>query len=464
VKKETIFDDTISAISTPFGNGGISIIRICGEKTFKIIEKIFKPVKDSGKGIKTYTMKYGHIIDPLKKEKIDEVLVSFFVKPYTYTKEDMAEINCHGGIVIAKEVMQAVLSCGARLANPGEFTMRAFLNGRVDLSQAEAVIDLINSKTTSARKASLRQLEGKLSDKIKGIRENLIDVITDIEAAIDYPEYDIEEVSRKNIEERLNYCIKEINILSNTYFQGRILREGIEVAIIGRTNVGKSSLLNALAKKERAIITDIPGTTRDIIEEYLEIGGVAVKILDTAGLRETTDKVELAGIERSKKAIENADLVLIILDGSEEINDQDKKILNLIKDKKTIIVINKSDLKRKLSAEKIIQVLPNRKTIEISALNEEGLEDIEEAIRELVATNQVSYDNEILITNLRHKNLTDETKKTLEEASNLVKDGMPIDVVSVVITEAANKIGEITGDTVGEEVIKNIFAKFCIGK
>ena len=464
MKGNIYFNDTIAAISTPFGNGGISIIRISGEKTFEIVDKIFKPVKETKSGVKTYTIKYGHIVNPSRNEKVDEVLVSFFVKPNTFTREDIAEINCHGGIVIAKEIMETVINSGARLADPGEFTMRAFLNGRVDLSQAEAVIDLINSKTTTARKASLKQLEGKLSGKIKEIREKLVDIITGIEAAIDYPEYDIEEISRKNMEDRLNFCISEIEKLAQTYFQGKILREGIEAAIIGRPNVGKSSLLNALAKKERAIITDIPGTTRDVIEEYLEIGGIAVKMLDTAGLRETTDKIELAGIERSKNAINNADLVLLILDGSEKINDEDKKILEIIKDKKTIVVVNKSDIKRKLSIEAVKDLVPERKVIEISAMKEEGLEEIEEAIKDLVAANQVSYDNEILITNLRHKKLIDEAGESIREAVNLVKDGAPVDIVSVVITEAANRIGEITGDTVGEEVIRNIFSKFCIGK
>lgn len=464
MKANTAFEDTIAAISTPFGNGGISIIRISGEKTFKIVDKIFKPAKLSYKGIKSYTMKYGHIIDPIKGERIDEVLVSFFIKPNTYTREDVAEINCHGGIVIAKEVMETVINCGARLADPGEFTMRAFLNGRVDLSQAEAVIDLINSKTTTARKASLRQLEGKLSGKIKSIREELIDIITDIEAVIDFPEYDIEEISRKKMEGKINFCINEIEKLSKTYFQGKILREGIEVAIIGRPNVGKSSLLNALARKEKAIITDIPGTTRDVIEEYMEIGGAAVKILDTAGLRETTDKIEKAGIQRSKKAIENADVVLFIFDGSEEIKKEDIKILEIVKGKKVIAVINKSDLERKLPEEEIKRLLPEREIINISALDEKGLEDIEEAIKRMIVGNEVNYDNEILITNLRHKKLTDDAKKSLEEAVKLILKGTPVDIISVVISEAANKIGEITGDTVGEEVIKNIFSKFCIGK
>ncbi|MGE5472765.1 MAG: tRNA uridine-5-carboxymethylaminomethyl(34) synthesis GTPase MnmE [Ignavibacteriales bacterium] len=464
MKANITFEDTIAAISTPFGNGGISIIRISGEKAFKIINKIFKPIKENLSEIKSYTIKYGHIVNPFKNEAIDEVLVSFFVKPNTYTREDIVEVNCHGGMVIAREVMEMVINCGARLAEPGEFTMRAFLNGRVDLSQAEAVIDLINSKTTTARKASLKQLEGKLSGKIKDIRSGLIDIITDIEAAIDYPEYDIEEISRKNMSDRLELSIKEIEKLSKTYFQGKILREGIEIAIIGRPNVGKSSLLNALAKKEKAIITDIPGTTRDVIEEYLEIGGIAVKILDTAGLRETTDKIEMAGIQRSKKAIENADIILFIFDGSEEIKQEDKEILEIIKNKKVIAVINKSDLRRELSEQGLAEILPGRKIISTSAINEGGLEEIEEAIKNMVVGNEVNYDNEILLTNIRHERLVDEAREAVEEAVKLVVKGTPVDIISVVISEAANKIGEITGDTVGEEVIKNIFSKFCIGK
>lgn len=458
------YNDTIAAVSTPFGNGGISIIRISGEKAFGIIERIFSPAKKAKDIIKTNIIKYGYIINPINNEKIDEVLVSFFIKPETYTRENIAEINCHGGIIIAKEILDLVVTCGARLAEPGEFTMRAFLNGRIDLSQSEAVIDLINSKTRTARVASLRQLEGRLSNKIKEIREKIIDTIVDIEAAIDYPEYDIEEVSRKSVEDRLNYCIEELEKLSDTYFKGRIMREGIEAAIIGRPNVGKSSLLNALARKERAIITDIPGTTRDVIEEYLEIGGIAVKILDTAGLRETKDKIELAGIEKSKNAIEKADVVILIIDGSEEIKDEDKKIFELIKNKKKIIAVNKSDLKRSVSIEKITDIFPEGRICEISARYEKGLEKIEDAIRELVIGNQIEYDNEILITNLRHKKIIDQTGNSLEEAVALIKEETPIDIVSIVITEAANKIGEITGDTVGEEIARNIFSKFCVGK
>lgn len=460
-----MINDTIAAISTPPGWGGIGIVRISGKDAFSVIARIFKPVKPySMEDIKTQTVKYGNIVDPQNSETIDEVLVSYFKEPHTYTRENIAEINCHGGALIVKRILELVINSGARIAEPGEFTKRAFLNGRIDLSQAEAVIDVINSKTNAARKASMNQLEGRLSQKIKKIRNILIESIADIEAAIDYPEYDIEEVSRNKLLERMKICLEDVGKLVRTFFEGKIIREGMDVAIIGKPNVGKSSLLNALTQKEKAIITEVPGTTRDIIEEYIEIGGVAVRILDTAGLRETKDIVEKIGIDRTKSAIEKADLILLVLDGSEPTNSNDMKIFETVRDKKVIILINKSDLDIKLNIKEINKYFNERRIIEVSAKEELGLEKIEETIKDMFLKKEFEIDNQLVVTNLRHKQVIEEVKKEIEEIIDSINGDIPIDIISVSIVEAANKFGEITGETVGEDVLHTIFSKFCIGK
>ena len=460
-----MINDTIVAIATPHGWGGIGIVRISGNDAFNIIDKIFKPqTKYNIKQIRTQTIKYGHILDPKNDELIDEVLVSFFKEPNTYTRENIIEINCHGGAIIVKRILDIVADNGARIAEPGEFTKRAFLNGRIDLSQAEAVIEMINSKTDAARKASLNQLEGKLSIKINNIRSLLVNCIADIEAAIDYPEYDIEEVSLGRIGDIVNECLIHINKLRKTFFEGKVIREGIEIAIVGKPNVGKSSLLNALAQKERAIITDIPGTTRDIIEEFIQIGGIAVKILDTAGLRETEDVVEKIGIDRTKATIEKAELILFVLDGSESISKDDIDIFEIIRDKKVIVLINKADLDTKIISKDIEKYIKKGKIIEISAKEELGLEKIEEIFREMFLNRKFELDNELIVTNVRHKRIIDKVKSELDQILIDVKNMVPIDLISVSITEAANNIGEITGETVNDEILSTIFQKFCIGK
>ncbi len=460
-----MFFDTIAAISTPPGQGGIGIVRVSGRESFDVVRKIFKPIKPySIDEVKTQTMKYGHIFDPVSRETIDEVLVSFFREPHTYTRENLAEINCHGGALVVKRILELVIQNGARIAEPGEFTKRAFLNGRIDLSQAEAVIEVINSKTNAERKVSLNQLEGKLSEKIRGLRNLLIESIADIEAAIDFPEYDIEEVSREKISERIGTCLSQVKGLLKTFFEGRIIREGITAAIVGKPNVGKSSLLNALVQKEKAIITEVPGTTRDIIEEYIIIGGVAVKILDTAGLRQTEDRVEKIGIDRTKTAIERADLILLVLDGSEEVEEEDREIFKLVRERRAVIVINKSDLAARLDINEVRKVFAEKEIIEISAKEEAGLDKIERIIKDMFIRNELEYDNLAVIANVRHKGILEEVEKELEEAARTVSAGLPVDMLSSAITQAADKLGEITGETVSEEVLHTIFSKFCIGK
>ena len=457
--------DTIAAISTPIGQGGIGIIRVSGENAFIIVERIFKPkISYSIENIKTQTMKYGHIIEPISGQVVDEVLVSFFKSPHSYTCENMIEINCHGGTKIARNILELVLKYGAGIAEPGEFTKRAFLNGRIDLLQAEAVIEIINSKTNAAVKASQRQLEGRLSIKIREIRSKIIENIADIEAAIDYPEYDIEEISRKKIRERVVFCLNEVQRLINTFFEGRIIREGIQVAIVGRPNVGKSSLLNALAQKERSIITEVPGTTRDIIEEFIEIGGIAVRILDTAGLRETEDYVEKIGIERTRLVIDKADLILLVLDGSEQIEPEDREIFYSIKNKKVIVLINKSDIGKNFNFKDIDEIFNGKIIIDISAKEEHGLEKIEESIKEMFINKELEYDSDFIITNVRHKQILEAVMEELKEVIEAIDSMVPIDLISVALTGAGNRLGEITGETVNNEVLETIFHKFCIGK
>lgn len=457
--------DTIAAISTPLGCGGIGIIRISGNKAFEVVQNIFRPLNPYNiEEIKTQTIKYGHIVIPESQEVLDEVLVSFFKEPKSFTGENTAEINCHGGVKVLKRILELTSSYGARIAEPGEFTKRAFLNGRLDLAQAEAVIEVINSKTNAAVKASLNQLEGRLSSKIRAIRNKIIESIADIEAAIDYPEYDIEEISRNKLQEEIQWCRNEMKKLERTFFEGRIAIEGIQVAIIGKPNVGKSSLLNALIQKDKAIITEIPGTTRDIIEEIVEIGGVAIKILDTAGLRQTEDKVEILGIEKTRHAIDKADLVLLVIDGSQQLSHEDAEIMNYIEGKKTIIIVNKTDLEVKLDIDEIRNKLVEKRVIKISAKDEIGIEDIEEAIKDMFINKELDFDNEYLVTNIRHKKIIEEVIKELDEIILSIDNMVPMDLVSVSITQAGNKLGEITGETVNEEVLKTIFSKFCIGK
>lgn len=454
---------TIAAISTAPGVGGIGIIRLSGEETFNIIEKIFVP-KNKSKEIKGYTFKYGNIINPKTNEILDEVLVSYFIKPRSYTMENMCEINSHGGNIVMQNILEVCLENGAELAEPGEFTKRAFLNGRIDLSQAESIIDIINSKTKKESKASLKQLEGFLSKKIKSIRKKIMDVMVDIEANIDYPEYDIEEVTEKKVENMLKSIEKELMSLKNTFDNGKIIKDGINVAIVGKPNAGKSSLLNALLKEERAIVSKYKGTTRDSIEELMNIDGIPIKIIDTAGIREASDEVEKIGIERAKEIADNADLLIAIFDISANIDEGDIEIIDLIKDKKAIIVLNKIDLiQDNINVDSRISNL-NKKIIKISALNKDGVEKISETIVEMFKINEINLDDGIIVTNTRHKNLINKAINSTENAQISLENKMPMDIVAIEIKNVLEDLGEITGEDVSENIINEIFAKFCLGK
>lgn len=456
---------TIAAISTAPAIGGIGIVRMSGKDCFEVLEKIFKPKNpETIENIAGYIIKYGTIVNPETNRVVDEVLVSYFKCPKSYTAENMCEINSHGGIVVLREILELCLKNGAELAKPGEFTERAFLNGRIDLTQAEAIIDIINSKSTREAQESANQLEGYLSRKINEIREKIMDIMVKIEANIDYPEYDVEEVSNKDAENKLKEIENELIKLSKTFENGKILKEGVKIAIIGSPNAGKSSLLNSMLKEERAIVTDIAGTTRDIIEEQISIEGIPFKVIDTAGIRDAKDKIEQIGIEKSKKAANEADVILAVFDSSVPLNDEDREILNLLKHKKSIIVLNKTDLKQVVNNEcKEIQDV-NTEVINISLKNNEGLEKIYESLVKMFNLNQINLDNELTITNIRHQELINKAIESTRMALNDLNNSMPIDIISINIKEILEHLGEITGDNVSEDIIKSIFAKFCLGK
>ena len=456
---------TIAAISTATGSGGIGIIRLSGEKSIEIIKKIFKPIdkKINLDEVKGYTIKYGFIVDS-NNEKIDEVLVSFFRAPRSYTTEDMCEINSHGGTVIERKILEQCLLNGAELAEPGEFTKRAFLNGRIDLSQAESVIDIINAKTDKEAKESFKQLQGNLSIELNNIKDNLLDIMSDIEASIDYPEYDIEETTNSKALKVLNEIRNKLVNLENSFENGKILKEGVKTVIIGKPNAGKSSLLNTLLKEDRAIVSDYAGTTRDTIEEFINVDGIPLKIIDTAGIRETNDFVEKIGVEKAIGLIKDADLVIALFDSSKELEEEDYKILELIKNKKSIVLLNKSDLSD-LNIKTINYISnTNKKVIKASMKTKNGIAELYKTISELFNNNELNSDNGIIITNIRHKNLIHNAINNLDEAENSIKNDMPIDVVAICIKEVLESIGSITGDNVSEDIINKIFSKFCLGK
>ena len=433
-----------------------------GKNCFKILDKIFvqKNKKDIEE-IPGYTIKYGHIKNK-NNEIVDEVLVSYFKEPKSYTTENMCEINSHGGNIVMKQILELCIENGAELAEPGEFTKRAFLNGRIDLSQAEAVIDVINAKTKIETKESINQLQGYLSKRISNIRKKLIDMMVDIDANIDYPEYDLEDVSYNKATQELTDIYNDLNKLEKSFDNGKIIKNGIKVAIIGKPNAGKSSLLNAMLKEERAIVTEYEGTTRDTIEEFLEIDGIPIRIIDTAGIRNAKDEVEKIGIKKSKEVAETADLIIAIFDITKKLDEEDKKILDIIGNKKSIIVLNKIDLVDNVNIPE--EILKYENIIEMSALNKQGIEEMYNKIAELFKFNDIEEDNSFIITNIRHKELIKKANKNIEDAINTLKNNLPIDIISINIKDALENLGNITGENVSENIINEIFKKFCLGK
>ena len=434
-----------------------------GKNCFDILEKIFKAKNpQSIENIKGYTIKYGNIIE--NNNIVDEVLVSYFKAPKSYTAENMCEINSHGGNYIVKKILDLCLKNGARLAEPGEFTKRAFLNGRIDLTQAESVIDLINAKSEREAKSGIKQLEGFLSEEIGKIKQEIMDVLIKIEVTIDYPEYDVEDATNAEIDTMLYSVKSKLEKLERSFDNGKLIKEGIKTAIIGKPNAGKSSLLNAILKEDRAIVTNIEGTTRDTIEEFVNINGIPLKLIDTAGIREAKDEVERIGIKKSKEIAKEADLIIAIFDSSKDFNKEDQEILDIAKSKKSIIILNKSDLENRVSADSEIFKDVKSNIISISALNKIGIEDIFEEITKLFNLNEINLDNEVVITNLRQKNLISKAIESVNKAIKSLEEGMTSDIVAIFIKDILDDLGSITGEIATDEIIDEIFAKFCLEK
>ena len=434
-----------------------------GKECFEILDKVFSPKNiENIDDIKGYTIKYGNIVND--REIIDEVLVSYFKAPKSYTTEDMCEINSHGGNIVMKKILELCLKNGATLAEPGEFTKRAFLNGRIDLTQAESVIDVINAKSDKEAKTAINQLEGALSKKISEIKKEIMDVMINIEVAIDYPEYDVEDATNKQILEMLNSVENKLVKLSKSFDEGKILKEGIKTAIIGKPNAGKSSLLNAILKEERAIVTEYEGTTRDTIEEFVTIEGIPLKLIDTAGIRDTKDEVEKIGIKKSREIADTADLVIAIFDSSKKLDSEDIEILDLIKNKKSIIILNKCDLETKIDEKNTKLNEASDYIIKISALKNIGIDLLYKKISELFNLNQINLDNDVLITNIRQKDFINKAIENVKKAKETIDKNMTSDIVAIFIKDILEDLGSITGEFVTEDIINEIFSKFCLGK
>jgi len=456
-------DDTIAAIATAPGEGGIGIIRISGEKSLQVAQSIFK--SKSGKMIKDYnarTLIYGTVVD--NEKVIDEVLVAYMKGPNSYTAEDVIEINCHGGFISVKKILELILSKGVRLAEAGEFTKRAFLNGRIDLSQAEAIIDVIKSKTDMAHEVAQSKLEGSLAKKIKDLRMNVTEVLAHLEVSIDFAEEDVEEITYQTLEEKALELRNEIKKLYDTAESGKILRDGLKTVIVGKPNVGKSSLLNSILGENRAIVTDIAGTTRDVIEEFVNIKGIPLKIVDTAGIRETEDVVEKIGVEKSRESFSTADLVIMVLDASRKLSEEDMEILESLKNKKTIVLLNKMDLEPQIELEKIEEFVNSEDIIKISALKHQGIEELQDKIEAMVYHGSVKNSSNLMITNSRHKDALFKAYESINDAISAIEQRMPYDFIEVDFKNIWDYLGYINGDTVREDLLDTIFANFCIGK
>nr|WP_256558307.1 tRNA uridine-5-carboxymethylaminomethyl(34) synthesis GTPase MnmE [Halobacillus sp. A1] len=455
--------DTITAISTPMGEGAIAIVRLSGPEAVSIAASLFQG-KDL-KEVESHTMHYGKLIDRKTEEVAEEVMVSVMKAPKTFTREDVVEINCHGGLVSVNRVLEIVLESGARLAEPGEFTKRAFMNGRIDLSQAEAVMDLIRAKTDRAMSVALKQMDGRLSNLIQELRQKLLETLAHVEVNIDYPEYDdVEEMSNEMMREKTKEVLEEVEKLLATARQGKILREGLGTAIIGRPNVGKSSLMNALVHENKAIVTEVPGTTRDVIEEYVNVRGVPLRLIDTAGIRETEDIVERIGVERSRQVLKEADLILLVLNYGDELTEEDKKLFEAVEDLNIIVIVNKMDLEPKLDLDEVKGLAADHPVISTALIREEGIDQLENAIADTFFEGDLDTGDMTYVSNVRHVQLLKQAKQSLEDAQEGMEMGVPIDVVQIDVTRTWELLGEIIGDAVHESLIDQLFSQFCLGK
>ena len=455
--------DTITAISTPIGEGAIAIVRLSGPDAIRIANELFQG-KDL-EAVESHTIHYGKVMDPETNEIADEVMLSVMRAPKTFTREDIVEINCHGGMVAVNRVLDIILGKGARIAEPGEFTKRAFLNGRIDLSQAEAVMDLIRAKTDKAMSVALKQMDGRLSGLIQKYRQSLLETVAHVEVNIDYPEYDdVEEMSHEMMREKTKAVHAEIEELLSVAKQGKILREGLATAIIGRPNVGKSSLLNTLVQENKAIVTDIPGTTRDIIEEYVNVRGVPLRLVDTAGIRETEDIVEKIGVERSRQALMESDLVLFVLNYNDALTKEDLALFEVVRGLEFIVIINKTDLEQQLDLEQVKQLAGDHPVISTSLIQEEGIDELEAAIAGTFFSGDLEVGDMTYVSNVRHIQLLKQAKQALEDAMEALELGMPLDIVQIDVTRTWEFLGEIIGDTASDGLINQLFSQFCLGK
>ncbi|MFP7170615.1 tRNA uridine-5-carboxymethylaminomethyl(34) synthesis GTPase MnmE [Terribacillus sp. 7520-G] len=456
-------NDTIAAISTPVGEGAIAIVRLSGAEAVAIAAKLFDGKKLTD--VPSHTIHYGKLIDPATGEVAEEVMVSVMKAPKTFTREDVVEINCHGGLVSVNRVLELALQEGARLAEPGEFTKRAFLNGRIDLSQAEAVMDLIRAKTDRAMNVALKQMDGRLSRLIQKLRQELLETVAHVEVNIDYPEYDdVEEMSHNMMIEKTQYVYEEIENLLEMAKQGKILREGLATAIIGRPNVGKSSLMNALVHENKAIVTEIAGTTRDVIEEYVNVRGVPLKLVDTAGIRETEDIVERIGVDRSRQVLKQSDLILLVLNYGEALSDEDRQLFEAVAGLDVIVIVNKTDLPRQIDLEEVRQLAGDRPVITTALIEEKGIDELELAIKDTFFAGEIDGGDLSYISNVRHIQLLKQALSSLKEAMNGIEMQMPMDIVQIDVTRTWELLGEIIGDTVHDSLIDQLFSQFCLGK